>query len=60
MWRDYQRGGRHDKPSFLKDFLADEKIIPRRKTKSTLPKRQARHLDLSSRSQPLDHTAKPS
>ncbi len=45
MWRDYQRGGRHDKPGFLKDFLpVEEKIIPLRKTKTALPKRQARHL----------------
>ena len=44
MWRDYQRGGRHDKPSFLKDFLAGEKVVPLRKARSALPKRQARHL----------------
>jgi radical SAM superfamily enzyme YgiQ (UPF0313 family) len=45
MWRDYQRGGRHDKPGFLKDFLSpEEKVVPLRKTKTTLPKRQARHL----------------
>ena len=45
MWRDYQRGGRHDKPSFLKDFLpTKEKVIPLRKAKTALPKRQARHL----------------
>jgi len=45
LWRDYQRGGRHDKPGFLKDFLpAEEKVIPLRKTKTALPKRQARHL----------------
>ncbi len=45
VWRDYQRGGRHDKPGFLKDFLtAEETVLPLRKTKSTLPKRQARHL----------------
>jgi len=45
MWRDYQRGGRHDKPGFLKDFLpTEEKNAPLRKAKSTLPKRQARHL----------------
>ena len=45
MWRDYQRGGRHDKPSFLKDFLStDKKVVPLRKTKTALPKRQARHL----------------
>ena len=45
LWRDYRRGGRHDKPSFLKDFLPpEEKAIPLRKTKPVLPKRQARHL----------------
>ena len=45
LWRDYQRGGRHDKPGFLKDFLpADETVISLHKTKTTLPKRQARHL----------------
>jgi len=44
MWRDYQRGGRHDKPGFLKDFLKEETVVPRRKTKPALPKRQARHL----------------
>jgi hypothetical protein len=45
LWRDYQRGGRHDKPAFLKEFLsAEETAIPLRKTKATLPKRQARHL----------------
>jgi Protein of unknown function (DUF4080) len=45
MWRDYKRGGRHDKPGFMKDFLADEAppLLPQ-KTKSTLPKRQSRHL----------------
>jgi len=44
LWRDYRRGGRHDKPGFLKAFLSGEKIIPLRKTRSALPKRQARHL----------------
>jgi radical SAM superfamily enzyme YgiQ (UPF0313 family) len=44
LWRDYRRGGRHDKPGFLKPFLSSEKVIPLRKTKSALPKRQARHL----------------
>jgi hypothetical protein len=45
LWRDYQRGGRHDKPGFLKDFLpAEEKAVPLRKPKTTLPKRQSRYL----------------
>jgi hypothetical protein len=44
LWRDYQRGGRHDKPAFLKDFLPmAETVIPRRQTEPVLPKRQARH-----------------
>ena len=44
MLRDYRRGGRHDKPAFLKDCLAEEKVVSPRKTKTALPKRQARHL----------------
>ena len=45
LWRDYWRGGRHDKPAFLKDFLStDGKVVPLRKPKPALPKRQARHL----------------
>jgi len=45
LWQDYQRGGRHDKPGFLKDFLpAGKTVIPLPGTKSALPKRQARHL----------------
>ncbi|HWD91101.1 MAG TPA: DUF4080 domain-containing protein [Verrucomicrobiae bacterium] len=44
MWSDYRRGGRHDKPAFLKDFLPTETSQPARKSGVTLPKRQARHL----------------
>jgi hypothetical protein len=37
LWHDYQRGGRHDKPGFLKDFLpADKTVIPLPGTKATL------------------------
>lgn len=43
LWRDYQRGGRYDKPGFMKDLLGDEPQAERR-SKSALPKRQARHL----------------
>jgi hypothetical protein len=44
LWRDYQHGGRHDKPGFLKDFISTEPTaIPLSKTKTALPKRQARH-----------------
>jgi radical SAM superfamily enzyme YgiQ (UPF0313 family) len=45
MWRDYQRGGRHDKPAFLKDLLpADTPPASARRTRAGVPKRQARHL----------------
>lgn len=43
LWRDYQRGGRSDKPAFLREHLAEaEPLLPRRR--SALLKRQARHL----------------
>ena len=44
MWHDYQRGGRRDKPDFLKDLLpADEPPAAAPETRSALLKRQARH-----------------
>ena len=44
IWRDYRRGGRHDKPVFLKEFLAEEEPnpAPPRRVRSAL-KRQGRH-----------------
>ncbi len=46
MWRDYQRGGRHDKPAFLAHLLpANEAPLKRRQTHPALPKRQARQAD---------------
>ncbi len=45
LWRDYQRGGRHDLPVFLREHLpAEETAIRPRPQPSSLPKRQARHL----------------
>jgi radical SAM superfamily enzyme YgiQ (UPF0313 family) len=44
MWSDYQRGGRHDKPGFMKDYLAKDTAKRESRRKVTLPKRQARHL----------------
>ena len=45
LWSDYRRGGRRDKPGFLKDFLSQESPpAPAKKNQSRLPKRQARHL----------------
>lgn len=44
MWSDYRRGGRHDKPGFLKDYLPQEEPKSQPRNRSDLPKRQARHL----------------
>jgi radical SAM superfamily enzyme YgiQ (UPF0313 family) len=45
MWRDYQRGGRHDKPAFLTDHLpSDGPPASPRCSRTGVPKRQARHL----------------
>lgn len=43
LWRDYQRGGRNDKPAFLREFLSEAgPMLPRRQIAPL--KRQARHL----------------
>jgi len=44
MLRDWQRGGRHDVPEFLREFLPMENGRSPRVGKTLLPKRQARHL----------------
>jgi radical SAM superfamily enzyme YgiQ (UPF0313 family) len=49
LWRDYQRGGRRDKPGFLVDHLqgvSEESSAPRRRG----PKRQSRHSALANNS----------
>jgi hypothetical protein len=43
LWHDYQRGGRRDKPSFLREFKLDDDQSPPRRSTATL-KRQSRHL----------------
>ena len=43
LWRDYQRGGRNDKPDFLCDYLPANATPPRRGRTQSL-KRQARHV----------------
>jgi hypothetical protein len=43
LWRDYQRGGRQDRPPFLRAFLPDADRVARRPGPPSL-KRQARHL----------------
>jgi len=44
LWSDYKRGGRHDKPGFMKDYLGDDTTNSDGRAKTALPKRQARHL----------------
>jgi radical SAM superfamily enzyme YgiQ (UPF0313 family) len=43
LWRDYQRGGRSDKPAFLREHLVETGPLPPRR-RSALLKRQAHHL----------------
>ena len=47
IWRDYQRGGRSDRPAFLADYVpaSDTRMI---RPKKAGPTRQARHLSVSS------------
>jgi radical SAM superfamily enzyme YgiQ (UPF0313 family) len=42
LWRDYQRGGRSDRPAFLKPYVPD--APPRTAVSVRIPRRQARHL----------------
>jgi len=44
LWTDYKRGGRHDKPGFMKDYLMEDAPETESRSKTALPKRQARHL----------------
>jgi radical SAM superfamily enzyme YgiQ (UPF0313 family) len=44
LWRDYQRGGRRDRPGFLNDYLPAGAMPSTPASKGTpVPKRQARH-----------------
>jgi len=50
VWRDYRRGGRRDKPGFLRHLLpAHDALRPSRGTHPPLPKRQARYATPQSR-----------
>jgi radical SAM superfamily enzyme YgiQ (UPF0313 family) len=42
LWRDYQRGGRRDKPTFLREFLSNTDPIAPNPQDQTAPKRQSR------------------
>ena len=43
LWSDWQRGGRHEKPAFLQDYISNEDVRQARE-RHFAPKRQARHL----------------
>ena len=43
LWNDWQRGGRHDRPAFLQDHIADAEVKLAR-ARLIGPKRQSRHL----------------
>ena len=42
LWNDYQRGGRKDKPEYLRPYVSD--AVDAERPRSSHPKRQARHL----------------
>jgi hypothetical protein len=44
VWRDYQRGGRHDRPAFLKEYLPQPERTIQHRQRFGIPKRQARRL----------------
>lgn len=45
IWRDYQRGGRSDKPMCLRPYITEPADIKRSSSTSTVPKRQGRRLN---------------
>ena len=44
LWRDYQRGGRNDRPRFLRDYLPNPEPGRLAPSRNLAGKRQARHL----------------
>jgi radical SAM superfamily enzyme YgiQ (UPF0313 family) len=45
IWRDYQRGGRNDKPLFLRDHIGDAIVCAPHESSQMAFKRQRRHLN---------------
>ncbi|MBS0205469.1 MAG: DUF4080 domain-containing protein [Planctomycetes bacterium] len=45
IWRDYQRGGRSDKPACLRPYITDGADTKRSSSAGTVPKRQGRRLN---------------
>lgn len=52
VWRDYQRGGRSDKPACLRPFASEVQTSSKSTAVSPPPKRQSRHLGLVNETQP--------
>jgi hypothetical protein len=44
LWRAWQRGGRCDKPEFLRSLLPEEQAKAMRSNRALVPKRQDRHI----------------
>ena len=45
LWTDYQRGGRSDRPEFLKPYIPEPDRSARKRTlENVAPRRQSRHL----------------
>jgi radical SAM superfamily enzyme YgiQ (UPF0313 family) len=45
LWRDYQRGGRSDRPEFLKEYIPEpDRSARKRSLQNASPRRQSRHL----------------
>lgn len=51
LWRDYQRGGRSDKPACLRPYAVEVANVAKAVGQTTAPKRQSRRLGLVSESQ---------
>lgn len=47
LWRDWQRGGRTEKPEFLRAHIPDSEATSRSRRKATLLKRQSRHGEMA-------------
>jgi hypothetical protein len=55
LWRDYQRGGRTDKPECLRPWIADAPVDPASRRRTASLTRQARHLAVPPESQRTRH-----
>jgi len=49
LWHDYRRGGRSDRPAFLREHIQDTEYTPAHGPRRSTMKRQARHLARAAR-----------